>query len=143
VDRGKGSCKQAATNQVSKPARAVRAMGMAATRRVLRTIPPTSRLPFPRFRQYYGERIGFLCFYIRDVGVAGSNPVTQTIDFIRVFPPCSAYGSRSTKLTVPKTVPVSAPENRANFGCPWTVREASAENLGSGGSQSEFSNAVR
>ena len=23
--------------------------------------------------------------YVRDVGVAGSNPVTQTIDFIRVF----------------------------------------------------------
>jgi hypothetical protein len=29
--------------------------------------------------QYYGEKIGTVCHYVRDVGVAGSNPVTPTI----------------------------------------------------------------
>src|ERR1700728_222839 len=52
---------------------------------------------------------------IRDVGVAGSNPVTPTIDFIRVFTPLPAYGARSPRLTVPKTVPVSARKNHARF----------------------------
>jgi hypothetical protein len=51
--------------------------------------------------------------YVRDVGVAGSNPVTQTTDFIRVFLTQGVRGSRSAVLTVPKTVPVSAQENRA------------------------------
>jgi hypothetical protein len=46
--------------------------------------------------------------YVRDVGVAGSNPVTQTIDFIMVFLPEPAHGSRYFGLTVPKTVPVLA-----------------------------------
>jgi hypothetical protein len=47
----------------------------------------------------------------RDVGVAGSNPVTQTIDFVSFFQPPSAYGSRAKKFTVPKTVPVSTRKN--------------------------------
>jgi uncharacterized protein (DUF433 family) len=52
---------------------------------------------------------------LRDVGVAGSNPVTPTIDFIRVFSPPPPYGSRSPRLTVPKTVPVSVQENRSTI----------------------------
>src|ERR1700674_1200248 len=42
---------------------------------------------------------------VRDVGVAGSNPVTPTIDF-RVH---------LSLLTVPKTVPVLDSENRAKI----------------------------
>jgi hypothetical protein len=52
---------------------------------------------------------------IRDVGVAGSNPVTPTIDLIIVFSPLPAYGSRSPWLTVPRTVPVSTQENHAGL----------------------------
>src|SRR5271156_2866617 len=52
---------------------------------------------------------------VRDVGVAGSNPVTPTIDFIKVFPTPLACGSKSESLAVPKTVPVSARENHARF----------------------------
>jgi hypothetical protein len=48
---------------------------------------------------------------LRDVGVAGSNPVTPTIDLIRIFRPPSTNGSRSKRFTVPKTVPVSAWKN--------------------------------
>jgi hypothetical protein len=49
----------------------------------------------------------FEIHYVRDVGVAGPNPVTPTIDFNRVYTPSLAYGSRCKRLTVPKTVPVS------------------------------------
>ena len=59
------------------------------------------------------EKIGIVCWYVRDVGVAGSNPVTPTIDLNRFFQAAVPYGSRSKKLTVPKTVPVSSAENRA------------------------------
>jgi hypothetical protein len=43
------------------------------------------------------------------------NPVTPTIDFNRVFSPPPAHGSRSKRLTVPKTVPVSSAEKRVKF----------------------------
>jgi hypothetical protein len=79
VDRGKGGCQQAAAHKVNKPTRAARSADLAETRRVSRTIPSISRIALPRLRQYYGERIGTVCQYVRDVGVAGSNPVTPTI----------------------------------------------------------------
>jgi len=81
VDCGKGGCQQAATHKVNKPTRAVRAADLTETRRVSRTIPSISPIALPRMRQYYGEKIGSVCQYVRDVGVAGSNPVTPTIDF--------------------------------------------------------------
>jgi hypothetical protein len=43
---------------------------------------------------------------VRDAGVAGSNPVTLTTDFIRVFAPVLAHGARYFGVAVPKTVPV-------------------------------------
>jgi hypothetical protein len=43
---------------------------------------------------------------LRDVGVAGSNPVTPTIDFIRVFPPKYSMGPSAESLWVPDWVPV-------------------------------------
>ena len=79
MDRGKGGCQQAATHKVNKPTRAVRAADLTETRRVSRTIPSISPIALPRMRQYYGEKIGSVCQYVRDVGVAGSNPVTPTI----------------------------------------------------------------
>jgi hypothetical protein len=45
-------------------------------------------------------------FSLRDVGVAGSNPVTPTTDFHRVFAPVLAHGSRYFRIAVPKMVPV-------------------------------------
>ena len=89
--------------------------------------PDSGELAGSRANGYFSE-----CFYfqqdmndgdfwrtiperIRDVGVAGSNPVTPTTDFVIVFSSPSAYGSRSPTLTVPKTVPVSRPENNTKF----------------------------
>jgi|SRR5208282_6915006 len=57
--------------------------------------------------------LSFEIHYVRDVGVAGSNPVTPTIDFIRVFQPSAADGSGPAKFAVPETVPVSASKNRS------------------------------
>jgi len=83
VDRGKGGCQQAAaTHKVNKSTRAVE---VAEARPVSRTIPSIFPIALPRLRQYYGEKIGIVCHYLRDVGVAGSNPVTPTIDFNKVF----------------------------------------------------------
>ena len=81
MDRGKGGCQQAATHKVNEPTRAARAADLAETRRVSRTISSISPIALPRLRQYYGEKIGTVCQYVRDVGVAGSNPVTPTTDF--------------------------------------------------------------
>jgi len=92
VDCGKGGCQQAATHKVNKPTRAVRAADLTETRRVSRTIPSISPIALPRMRQYYGEKIGSVCQYVRDVGVAGSNPVTPTIDSKRLFLPFRALG---------------------------------------------------
>jgi hypothetical protein len=57
-----------------------------------RVLPPKSRLPLRRFWQYCDEKIGTFCHYVRDVGVAGSNPVTPTIDFPSYFIPGHALG---------------------------------------------------
>jgi hypothetical protein len=78
VDRGAGGCQQAATHKVNKSTRAVRAAELAEAWRVSRTIPWIFPIALPRPRQYYGEKIGIVCHYVRDVGVAGSNPVTPT-----------------------------------------------------------------
>ncbi len=86
MDRGKGGCQQAAAHEVNKETRAVGAAEPAEARRVSRTIPSILPIALPRLRQYYGEKIGTVCHYIRDVGVAGSNPVTPTIDLIIFFP---------------------------------------------------------
>ncbi len=96
MDRGKGGCQQAATHKVNKPTRAVRAADLAETRQVSRTISSISPIALPRLRQYYGEMIGIVCQYVRDVGVAGSNPVTPTIDFPAFFPTKILLGARST-----------------------------------------------
>jgi hypothetical protein len=82
VDRGKGGCQQAATHKVNRSTRAVGAAELAEIRRVSGTIPSILPIALPRLRQYYGEKIGTVCQYVRDVGVAGSNPVTSTIDFM-------------------------------------------------------------
>ena len=108
MDRGTGGCQQAATHKVNRSTRAVGAAELAEIRRVSRTIRSILLIALPRLGQYYGEKIGTVCHYVRDVGVAGSNPVTQTTDFIRVFSPLSTYGSRSSRPTAPKTVPLSA-----------------------------------
>jgi hypothetical protein len=63
----------------NKLTRAVRAADLTETRRVSRTIPSISPIALPRLPQYYGEKIGTVCKYVRDVRVAGSNPVTPTI----------------------------------------------------------------
>src|SRR5258708_36695826 len=67
------------------------------------------------FRRHSAKWICTPASNLRDVGVAGSNPVTPTIDFHRVFLTPPDYGSGSKRLTVPKTVPVLAEENRAIF----------------------------
>jgi hypothetical protein len=75
VDRRKGGHQRAATHNVNKPTRAVRAADLTETRRVSRTIPSILPIALPRLGQYYGEKIGAVCHYVRDVGVAGSNPL--------------------------------------------------------------------
>jgi len=80
VDRGKGGCQQAATHKVNKSTRAVGAAELAGGTAGFEDNSLDIPIALPRLRQYYGEKIGTVCQYVRDVGVAGSNPVTPTID---------------------------------------------------------------
>ena len=80
MDRGKGGCQQAATHKVNRSTRAAGAAELAEIRRVSSIIPSILPIALSRLGQYYGEKIGTLCHYVRDVGVAGSNPVTPTIE---------------------------------------------------------------
>ena len=80
MDRGKGGCQQAATHKVNKSTRAVGAAELAGGTAGFEDNSLDIPIALPRLRQYYGEKIGTVCQYVRDVGVAGSNPVTPTID---------------------------------------------------------------
>jgi hypothetical protein len=62
----------------------------------------------------FSPRIFTSSHNFRDVGVAGLNPVTPTIEFIRVFSPPLAYGSRYFGVAVPKKVPVFGAEQSLN-----------------------------
>src|ERR1700730_8109724 len=53
--------------------------------------PPASHKPKTRSKMFC--RVNWCACVLRDVGVAGSNPVTPTIDFIRFFPTISPHGS--------------------------------------------------
>jgi prophage regulatory protein len=121
---GRVECQQAAAHKVNQPTRAVRAADLTETRRVSRTIPSISPIALPRMRQYYGEKIGPLCQYVRDVGVAGSNPVTPTIDFKDLFrstirlgsslnPPWGSVGVQFGSRESPRT-PAPPPTNAPN-----------------------------
>jgi hypothetical protein len=60
---------------------------------------------------------------VRDVGVAGSNPVTPTIDF-RVFSPPPAYGSRPPEGRGSKNGSCFDPKKSTQpSGCPRTVSD--------------------
>jgi hypothetical protein len=106
VDRGKGGCQQTAAHKVNTSTHAVEAAELAEPRRVSRTIASIRPIALPRLGQYYGEKIGAVCWYLRDVGVAGSNPVTPTTDFLRIFPPRYSMGPSYESLWVPDWVPV-------------------------------------
>jgi hypothetical protein len=81
VDRGKGGCQQAATHKVNKSTRAVGAAELAGgTAGFEDNSPDIPDCPAPS-AAILCEKIGIVCHYVRDVGVAGSNPVTPTIDF--------------------------------------------------------------
>jgi hypothetical protein len=80
---------------VNRSTHAVGAAELAEIRRVSRIIPSILPIALPRLGQYYGEKIGIVCHYVRDVGVAGSNPVTPTIDsrvcfYLSLSPPANS-----------------------------------------------------
>ena len=52
---------------------------------------------------------------VRDVGVAGSNPVTPTIDLINIFLESKLLGSRLNEPLGSNWGPLSTPGNHASF----------------------------
>jgi hypothetical protein len=101
VDRRKNSCEQTATHEVNSFAPAVtqrsskpppadllsQDSGKNRDRTGFRANPKHIRIAVPRWRQYYVASIGVYLCYVRDVDVAGSNPVIPTNDSIEPFPP--------------------------------------------------------
>jgi len=80
VDRGKGGCQQAATHKVNKSTRAVGAAELAGgTAGFEDNSLDTPDCPAPS-AAILCEKISTACQYVRDVGVAGSNPVTPTMN---------------------------------------------------------------
>jgi hypothetical protein len=57
--------------------------------------------------------LSFNIHYVRDVGVAGSNPVTPTIDFIDIFIKLDLVGSRLDQALGSNWGPVSLEEKIA------------------------------
>jgi hypothetical protein len=74
-------------------------------------VPWCTNLLVDRVIQSRGRPMG----YVQDVGVAGSNPVTPTTDFLRVFAPVLAHGSRYLGSRFQKRFLFSAQVNRSTI----------------------------
>ena len=68
-----------------------------------------------RFRIRAANRRLFWSFHVRDVGVAGSNPVTPTTDFLDVFSWINPRGSMLNQPLGSNWVQFQGPKNHARF----------------------------